>query len=72
MTWTFTKPPTTGWYLYREPGEDVDKPRAAWVYVKRAVVYVYIFSPHTELPSIDHGQPKDFAGEWWGPVEVPD
>jgi len=69
MTWTFTKPPTTGWYFYREPGKNIDKSMAAWVYIKRAVVYVYLFSPHTELPSIDHGQPKDYPGEWWGPVE---
>ena len=45
---------------------------AAWVYIKRAVVYAYIFSPHTELASIEHGQPKDFPGEWWGPVELPE
>ena len=72
MNWTSDKPPTTGWYLYREPTKDVDKPMAAWVYIKRAVLYAYIFSPHTELASIEHGQPKDFPGEWWGPVELPE
>ena len=48
----------------------VDKTLAAWVYIKHLVIYVYLFTPHTQLPSIDHGQPKDFPGEWWGPVEM--
>ena len=70
MSWTLDKPLAIGWYFYRDLGKNGDKPMAAWVYMKRAVVYVYIFSPHTELPSIDHGLLKDFSGEWWGPVEM--
>ncbi len=49
MTWTLQKPTKPGWYWYREPGLNLDKPMPAWVYQSGQVLYVKLCGAHEGL-----------------------
>jgi hypothetical protein len=42
------------------------------VFTDGPFVFVSLFAPHADIPRQESGQTKDFTGEWWGPVEVPE
>jgi hypothetical protein len=72
MTWTIDKPAQSGWYWYREPEKNIGKPMSAWVFTDGPLVFVSLFAPHSDIPRQESGQTKDFNGEWWGPIKVPE
>jgi hypothetical protein len=72
LVWTSDKPTQSGWYWYREAGKNTDKPMSAWVYKNGPFIFVSMFAPNADIPRQENGQTKDFKGQWWGPVEVPE
>ena len=68
MTWTIDKPSSSGWYWYREPGFNMDKPCPAWVFDSHQLIYVSLMAVHSE-PVVKNV--NDSSGEWSGPMEVP-
>jgi hypothetical protein len=72
MTWISNKPIQSGWYFYRARGKNADQPLSAWVFTDGPFVFVCMFAPHADIPRQESGQTKDFQGEWWGPVKVPE
>ena len=64
----------TGWYWYREPGVNMQKPFPAWVYHNRAgaqgkIVYAQLIAQHEPHPI---GKRLDECkGEWAGPIHSP-
>jgi hypothetical protein len=77
MTWTLHKPTKPGWYWFREPGLNLDKPMPAWVYEvlhnrvgeQGKIVYVQLMAQHEEQPVTK--RVSDCQGEWAGPITPP-
>ena len=68
LTWTTDKPKAPGWFWYREPGLNGDKPMTAWVFDSHKLFYAHLCAVHQE-PVVR--QMNHCAGEWAGPMEPP-
>ena len=70
MPWTKDKPSRSGWYWYREPGLNMNRPMPAWVYDLGRDFYASLMAVHSE-PVVKNV--KDCKGEWEaaGSMEVP-
>lgn len=62
MLWTSTKPTKTGWYFYREPGKNMDKPVSVWVITTGKQLYVSMFVPQSPPGAFARGRSKIFPG----------
>ena len=65
MSWTLQKPTTPGWYWFREPGLNLDKPMPAWVYQTGQILYVKLCGAHE---AFEDTRLTDLKGEWAGPI----
>ena len=68
MTWTLQKPTMSGWYWFREPGLNLDKPMPAWVYQSGQTFYVKLCGAHEDFKE---RRVSDLEGEWAGPITPP-
>ena len=68
MMWTTAKPIKPGWYWFREPGLNLDKPMPAWVYQSGQILYVKLCGAHEDVE--DRGL-NELNGEWAGPITPP-
>jgi hypothetical protein len=77
MSWTLHKPIKAGWYWYREPGVNMDKPCPVWVYevlhnragAQGKIIYAQMMAQHEPQPI---GKRLDECkGEWAGPISPP-
>ena len=46
MTWTKDKPSSPGWYWYRQPDFNMDKPMSAWVFDSHRLFYAQLMPVH--------------------------
>jgi hypothetical protein len=78
VKWTPKKPPASGWYWYREPGLNMDKPLPAWVYevqhhrdgLDGRIAYAHLMAQHEQRPVTK--RVSDCTGEWAGPMTEPE
>ena len=71
MTWTKDKPSSLGWYWYRQPDFNMDKPMPAWVFDSHRLFYVQLMPVHEPSNAPVAKNVKDYDGEWYGPMEAP-
>jgi hypothetical protein len=68
MSWTIEQPTKPGWYWFREPGLNLDKPMPAWVYQTGDIVYVKLCGAYEDCAE---KRLDELKGEWAGPISPP-
>jgi hypothetical protein len=72
MSWTLQKPTKAGWYWYRKPGFNMNKPLPVWVYdvlqprhgADAKIFYAHLMPPHDKGPLTE--RVEECKGEWAG------
>ncbi len=72
MNWTSTKPTVSGWFWYREPGRNFNKPMPAWVFNNGDHIYVSLMAVHDDRMIDPTVHIHALKGEWAGQMEVPE
>lgn len=68
MSWTLEKPSKSGWYWFREPGLNLDKPMPAWVYQSGESFCVKLCGAYEDC---NEKRLDELKGEWAGPISPP-
>ncbi len=72
MTWISTKTIVSGWFWYREPGKNFNKPMPAWVFNPNGdKLYVTLMAVHDDRQIDPPVHFDTLKGEWAGPMEMP-
>ncbi len=69
MNWTSTKPTVSGWFWYREPGRNFNKPMPAWVSNNGNHIYASLMAVQDDRRIDPTLHITALKGEWAGQME---